>query len=127
MKRLIYILLLTFSMSMVSCEKDNFGAPPFDPNKPVSFSKDILPLLSANCAKSGCHVAGGQSPDLSSANAYDQLTGLGYVPTDGTNAESCKMYVLMTSTSKPMPPTGRLPGAQTNLVLGWIKQNAQNN
>lgn len=127
MKNWIYFLLLVFSISMVACEKDNYGAPPFDPNKPVSFSKEVLPLFTTNCAKSSCHVPGAIAPDLTPANAYDQLTGLGYVPTDGINAEKCKLYVIMMNASKPMPPAGKLPASQTNLILGWIIQGAQNN
>lgn len=127
MKNLIYFLLLVFSISMVACEKDNYGAPPFDPNKPVSFKEKVLPLFTANCAKSGCHVTGAIAPDLTPSNAYDQLTGLGYVPTDGLKAEECKLYKIMMNTSKPMPPAGKLPASQTNLILGWIIQGAQNN
>ena len=123
----IFLLFVVVSMAIGACEKDNFGTPPIDPNKIVSFSNDLIPLFAANCAKSGCHVTGSQTPDLTAANAYDQLTGLGYVPTDKTGAETCKLYVRMTSFSNPMPKSGILPAAQSNLVLSWIRQGAQNN
>src|SRR5215472_7914240 len=51
----------------------------------VSFSKDILPIFSTNCALSGCHVPGGHVPDLTAANAYQSLTTGGYVTAGDPN------------------------------------------
>ena len=39
----------------------------------VYFSKDLVPIFSKSCAVSGCHASGGQSPDLSSDEAYNSL------------------------------------------------------
>lgn len=122
------ILILSFLLTLAiipACKKDFFEPPPpLDLTTPVSFSLDIMPIFQSNCYGSGCHDKG-IVPDLTSANAYDQLTLLGYV--DTTNAEGSKLYIRMTSTTNPMPPNGLLPGEKTNKILAWIKQGAKNN
>ena len=45
----------------------------------VSWSEDILPILSNRCSTTSCHIPGDVSPDLSEANAYISLVYLGYV------------------------------------------------
>lgn len=123
----IFLLLLiaTVIPFFTSCEKDYYVVNEIDLNTPVSFSNDVVPILTEDCAKSGCHVAGLQLPDLSADAAYDQLLGLGYV--DTTNAEASILYVRIISSSNPMPPDGRLNSNEINYILAWIKQGAQNN
>lgn len=125
MKNITSFLSLCLVFLLAACEKDYFAPPPvLDLATPVSFSKDIMPMFVANCYGSGCHDKG-VAPDLTTANAYDQLTMLGYV--DTTNAEGSKLYIRMIAASNPMPPKGKLSGENTNKVLAWIKQGAQNN
>ncbi len=113
-------------IAMGSCNKDYYGQPPI-PAGPISFNKIVLPILETNCAKSGCHVPGGQTPDLTSANAYNDLTGLGYVsPDDSLAPAQSILYQKLTAGSKPMPPSGKLSAYNLNLILTWIKQGAQN-
>ena len=47
----------------------------------VTFSADIIPIFNTSCNAIGCHSAGGQKPNLTSANAYTSLTTGGYVDT----------------------------------------------
>lgn len=113
-------------LAMGSCRKDYFGQPPI-PAGPISFNKEILPILETNCAKSGCHVPGGQTPDLTTPNAYNDLTGLGYVsPSDSMAPSQSILYQKLTAGSKPMPPSGKLSAYNLNLILTWIKQGVQN-
>jgi len=56
----------------------------------VDFERDIQPVLSARCATSGCHVAGGVVPDLSArpgtagfSGAYEALTAPGTFSANG--------------------------------------------
>lgn len=125
MKSTISFLCLGLIVLLAACTKDYFAPPPvLDLATPVSFSKDLMPMFKADCYGSGCHDKG-VAPDLTTANAYDQLTMLGYV--DTTNAEGSKLYIRMIATINPMPPKGKLSGEITNKVLAWIKQGAQNN
>ena len=84
MKRLLIFagLLLFISFGLSSCYKDvilpkvSTTAPP----QYVSFSNDLIPIFTTNCALSGCHVPGSQNPYLTPALAYQQLLG-GFVNT----------------------------------------------
>lgn len=91
----------------------------------VTFSNDIIPILNSSCNVSGCHNAGGKAPDLSAANAYNSLTGAGYINTD--NAPASELYMwMMGKRGTPMPVSGTNKDYNA-LVLAWIKQGAQNN
>jgi hypothetical protein len=58
MKRIPIIVFAAFMVAMMTgCYKDVIS-PGQDPNAPpqdVSFSGDLVPIFSANCAISGCH------------------------------------------------------------------------
>jgi hypothetical protein len=94
----------------------------------MSFSHDIIPIISTHCAISGCHT--GANPtgflNLDSANAYHNLTTKGYI-TAGKASYSI-MYTQMSNTGGPiMPPTGQLDHTITDKVYCWIQQGASNN
>jgi hypothetical protein len=126
-KNLKYIIPATaFCLMLFSaCEKDYLTQKKVDVSVPVSFSKNIVPILSEDCARSTCHVTGAQSPDLTAAKAYDELNGLGYI--DTTNAAASLLYVRITASTSPMPPDGNLTAEEIGYILAWIKQGAQNN
>ena len=111
---------------MQSCEYENFEIVEFNDSDTVSFSETVLPIFSANCLGSGCHVSsGGVPPNLTSEFAYITLTGGDYL--DLENPEESKLYVRMVGVSKPMPPDGKMPDAKTKAILQWIKQGALDN
>ena len=99
--------------------------------KPVSFSADIVPILTQNCALSGCHS--GSSPEsnlnLEASKAYAALLkkGSGYV--DTINPTSSVIYSSLVSVSSPMPPDGqrKLDACELKLIETWMKQGAKNN
>lgn len=91
----------------------------------VSFSGDIIPILNSSCNISGCHSAGGKSPDLTFANAYSSLSNGGYFNND--DPQSSLLYQWMTGKKgTPMPISGVNKDFNA-LVLAWLKQGAQNN
>ena len=112
-----------------ACEKDYLAPKKVEVteiNTPVSFATDILPILTTNCAKANCHLAGAHSPNLSAGSAYDELGVFvnASAPTDS------RLYKLITGTSTPvMPPAGNtnLTSTQIGYILAWIQQGAQNN
>jgi len=87
----------------------------------VSFSADIIPIFTANCI--GCHTSGGQAPDLTSANAYNSIISMNLV--DTSNPTASILYVKVNTGA--MPPGGKLPQSQIDLILKWIQQGAKNN
>lgn len=128
----IFFLFLVPVLLLHACRKDFTMTQPavVIPTGTVSFDSVILPILVTNCAKATCHVSGGHIPLLTSGNAYNQLTGLGYVPQDDTveaNAKNSVLYKAITSTSKPMPPSGPLTPTQLAQILAWIKQGSLKN
>lgn len=95
--------------------------------KKVSFSKDIQPLFTSNCATSGCHNANHQPPDLEKDAAYNAIKNLNLVDTK-TPANSI-LYGKLTGKLIPAMPIGAPanPSNINNLVLAWIQQGALNN
>jgi uncharacterized membrane protein len=79
----------------------------------AKFSADVAPIISSQCATSGCHnatAAGGivlqTHAQISAAKARIQTRAL---------------------TEKTMPPSGPLPAAQVNAIQCWINSGAPNN
>ena len=118
-------ILVFIVIALVACEKDYLTPKKVEITTPVSFSSDILPILTEDCSIPTCHNDGGAPPNLTAAKAYDEITGLGYV--DTANAEQSLIYVRITASINPMPPTSRLNAEEIGYILAWIKQGAQNN
>ena len=128
MKSRIQMLLMAglAILSLSGCYKDIIspGQDPNGPPQPVSFSGDLLPIFTANCATSGCHDAvPGHNPSLTAANAYKAITSGGYINTLVPQASI--LYNEVKSGS--MPPTGALKASDTQKILDWIRNQAPNN
>jgi hypothetical protein len=92
----------------------------------MSFAKDINPILSTNCALSGCHVAGGHAPNLTTANAYKSLTDGAYFKAN--DPDNSVIMLWLTGKKSPAMPLGNAPNATINAkIYAWINQGAQNN
>jgi hypothetical protein len=128
MKKLIIVAGLIVSMatgvSITGCYKDiitpaiaQSGPPPS-----VSFNNQILPILVTNCAKSGCHVPGSQTPYMDSAEAYKDLINGGFVDVVVPN----QSVIYQELNGGPMQVN--IPSqADINLILYWIENGAPNN
>ena len=91
----------------------------------VTFSQDITPIFNKSCNNSGCHSAGGQTPNLTESSAYNSLTIGGYINKD--NPELSILYLKVSGKKgTPMPPSGINKDYEA-LILAWIKQGANNN
>lgn len=97
-----------------------------DPDS-VYFVNDILPLLNANCAYSGCHDAVTAADDVildswrNVVNSADVIKG---------NAEESDLYeVLLKTGEKRMPPepNSALSADDIEKIRKWIAQGANNN
>ena len=127
-KTIMGMFLLNVSVLLMSgCYKDktvifDTGA---EITRPVGFAADILPIFNSSCNTSGCHNAGGKSPDLTAANAYNSLSTGNYFNVG--NPVSSELYLWMTGKKGvPMPTTG-INKDYNALILAWIKQGALNN
>lgn len=122
----VVLAVVTINL-MTGCYKDKtvYFDTGTEITRPVSFAKDIIPIFTNSCSLSGCHVSGGQSPDLSAANAYNSLSVGNYYNT--TAAENSTIYQWMTGKKSSPMPVGGINKDYNALVLAWIKQGAQNN
>jgi hypothetical protein len=111
--------LLTLAIGLVflvSCSHD-----PVVPQTPVlTFEKDIQPITLNNCARAGCHVAGGESPTLVS---YGDIMG----QVKAGDPKSSKLFRIITNLTPGvgMPPSNPLADQQVNLIYVWILQGAK--
>lgn len=87
----------------------------------VSFASDIIPVFNKSCNMSGCHAQGATAPDLSAANAWNDLNQQGLINTE-TPAQSQLYTTLTTGSMKKFSSD-----ANNALILKWIEQGALNN
>jgi hypothetical protein len=116
-----FILASLISAAMASCTWEEIKPKKVTTPDSAKFALNIQPIFNSDCAKSGCHIKGGQAPDLSSGNSYTSLIYYGYVDTD--IPESSIIYVKITSGSMKDKATD----ADRALILKWIQQGALDN
>jgi hypothetical protein len=120
---LIYAGLLFFvSVVLSSCYKDVILPATVSAKPPqyVSFSGDLQPIFTANCALSGCHVKGSQMPYLSADVSYQQLLG-GFVNT--IKPDQSEIYIQINGNMEV-----HIPNADDRQrIYDWIRNGAPNN
>jgi hypothetical protein len=127
MKRFIIIagIFSVIILGVTSCYKDVIlpkqGADPNAPPVQYSYKKDIAPLFNTNCALSGCHVAGGQAPDLETAVSYNSLVNGGFVNT--IIPTQSDLYIMINGNMQVHIPDA----ADRQKVYDWIRTGALNN
>ena len=122
MIRIAILGMLLATVTVTGCYYDNeeelyqfyYDANPCDTTV-TTFADVVFPIIQANCATTGCHVAGGTGPGL--FENYDQVNA--YV--DNGKLEN---RVLI---QKDMPPSGPLTDCQMALIQRWLNNGAQNN
>ena len=125
MKRLLVFgaLLLFMGIGIASCYKDVI-VPPITQEQPpqfVSYSSDLQPLWTSNCALSGCHVPGSQMPYLTEGISYDQLIGGGFVNT--VKPQESELWIAINGIMLPHIPNA----SDRQKVYDWIRNGAPNN
>ena len=119
-KRLV--LACVICLSVVSF---NRGVTPLNAQAPVSFSKDIQPILEQNCL--GCHGPSMQSSGLNLSTVEGALHGgaRGSAIVPG-QAEDSRLYRMVAGLDKPAMPLGgnKLTDQQIAAIKTWIDQGA---
>ena len=135
MRRAAVAILSVIIVLGVSCKHEpiipDFGetyTEICDPDT-VYFVNDILPLINANCAQSGCHDAATAQDGIILAT-YDDLINSDIV--EPGDAEDSDMYEAITEDDLRdiMPPPSTmidLTEEQINMIGTWIDQGARNN
>lgn len=93
----------------------------------ISYQTDISPIISANCAYSGCHDGGGN--ELFSLATYDELIRHSGVkagkPHDSRLYDVIRQYT--GESAMPPSPNEPLSDEQIATIYVWILQGAKNN
>jgi hypothetical protein len=127
MKRLlIYMSLLVIAaVGLTGCYKDvilpDTVADPDGPPQSVSFATDLQPILTANCALSGCHVSGGHHPYMSADVSYLQIVNGGFVNT--VIPKQSTIYQMINGEMRPYIASA----ADRQKIYDWIRNGAPNN
>jgi hypothetical protein len=117
---------------LASCTKDNASSISCPACVTISFRADIIPVLTSQCAKSGCHTGSANTApgriSLDSTIAYAQVTlpGKGYV--NAGNPNSSILYSqLLSGSINHMPVGGQLDPCTIQKIYCWIQQGALDN
>ena len=119
-KHSIFLILIMFSLTLGSCKYD-FILPEEVPQiEEVSFSQHVAPIFESKCTS--CHKPGSTAPDLTTANAYAEISDL----INTTTPEESRIY------SFPAPTTNthnwkKYSAGEAAIILQWITEGAKNN
>lgn len=121
MKKITVLTLIAFTLSLVSScyyDKEETLYPNSSTNTScdtslAKYSKDVSVIINSKCAVSGCHVAGSQTPDLSSYAALTSSNNITRVQERAIN-------------SKTMPAAGPLSACEITKLQLWINNGAKN-
>lgn len=117
------ILLLAFAATVLwgfnGCYYDNeevLYPNSFCDTSIVTWSGTIQPLMTSRCALPGCHVIGGQLPDLSTYTAVKLQADNGRIRARAINGSPSFM-----------PASGKLPACDLEKLDIWLQAGAPNN
>ena len=88
----------------------------------VCFQRDVLPVFTAYCAKSGCHDAATDKKGYN-LTSYSTIILKGLVK---GNSGASKLYTECTKGKMPQSPTPKLDSTQLSLIRRWIDKGAPN-
>jgi hypothetical protein len=121
----IIIIALVSAMMMASCthQSAKVAAPE------ISFSTDIIPILTTYCALNGtCHMGASslnQYTNFDSDSAYYTISEKNLVSV--ANPGASLLYAEVEQQEMPLQPYAPLSAANQSLILEWIQQGAKNN
>jgi hypothetical protein len=116
------VLFITLGIGLTGCYKDILvESDPDGPPQEVSFSKELLPIFTKSCGITGCHAAGGHTPELTEAKAYSSLNNGIYVNT--LIPKQSKLYLEVNGEMAPYIPSPN----DKRKVFDWIRNGAPNN
>lgn len=112
MRHFLYTILSSLLLVLAACEwesEEELFAGSEACAEQLRFTTHIAPLIQTNCAISGCHVAGGQSPELSS---YEQV-----------KARAADVRQEVESGQMPPPSSGKsLSEEEIQQIACWVEQ-----
>ncbi|MBN2746892.1 MAG: hypothetical protein JXR34_09210 [Bacteroidales bacterium] len=118
---LVGLISLTNSCTYKFVEPESMGLNPTDT---VSFAAQIIPIFNNESNCTSCHKPGATSPDLTAANAYNELTSNNLIDLNDAAKSKIYYYCEPSSTSHSWK---KYSDNEAAAVLLWITQGAHNN
>ena len=128
-----FLLIIGLLFCVLGCTREHVDMPMLDDHaaqmethEPIdvaaAFAQNILPILTARCALSGCHVADG--PHGLDFRTYESFVAGGehgsvFIP---GNAEESEIVEEIVEGKMPPPPRDPLTAAEIQLFRDWINQ-----
>jgi hypothetical protein len=113
----VLILLVIASSFLTSCyynnEEDLYPTPATNDTTIAKYSTDVQPIISANCAISGCHVTGATFPDFTTYQ--------------GVFNNRARIRIRINDAGNPMPRARLMSVNNRTIVNRWIDAGAPNN
>jgi hypothetical protein len=126
-KSIIISLMAVLALVMTGCYYDWIvpeQVPDIPDDQEISFTANILPIFTTGNNCTSCHKPASTPPDLTAANAYNQIntakyinrttpveSGIYKVPAPNSSGHRHKVYT----------------ATEAALILKWIEQGAKNN
>ena len=116
-----FLLIIGLLFCVLGCTRERM-----ETHEPVdieaAFEQNLLPILTARCALSGCHVADG--PHGLDFRTYESFIARGehgpvFIP---GNAEVSEIVEEIVEGKMPPPPRDPLTAAEIQLFVDWINQ-----
>lgn len=124
MRHFLLFQLLVVVVALSSCAVQQVDPTADIPT--LSFQTDISPIISANCALSGCHDGNGGEHALLS---FDDVLSYGEVTPNKPHNSKIYEVIRLYSGENAMPPAPNQPltDQQIGAIYVWILQGAHNN
>lgn len=113
MKKFVLPLILAMS-SFCSCENKKALPSPADQCDLISYSMNVVPIISRHCAIAGCHVAGFLPGNFTTYEGLHAQTENGF-------------FQWMVLEQRSMPPSDSLNEGELKTLQCWIDQGAKDN
>ena len=116
----IFCIVLITLVALLGCQRTDILRSGTDTE--ASFEADIQPILTANCALAGCHVADG--PHGLDFRTYASFMAGGehgpvFIP---GNAEESEIVEEIVEGKMPPPPREPLSAVELQTLINWINQ-----
>lgn len=124
LRLIIPILLVTFLSGCIYDWVVPEEVPDITTDVEISFANQIVPIFTTGNNCTSCHRTGGTPPDLTAANAWNQINTEKYI--NRSNPAESGIYKV----PAPSSATHRhkiYTAQQAALILAWIEQGAKNN
>ncbi|MDP2235964.1 MAG: hypothetical protein Q8J88_05990 [Bacteroidales bacterium] len=124
-RQILAIFTLLLAGFLTSCEYEFIvpDVPVIDPEVPIKFSEQIVPIFTSGNACTACHKTGSTPPDLTTDRAYNAIVPALVNPAD---PESSSIYWFAHPNSSSHN-WKKYSAADAAIILEWIKQGAKNN